>query len=637
MKKSFYVTTPIYYVTAAPHLGSLYSTLLADVAARYNTLLGKDVFFLTGTDEHGQKVAEAAQKAGKSPQQFVDSFIPAYTDAWKLYNIGYSKFIRTTDKDHVQAVQKWISQLMAQGDIYKGEYVGWYCTPCETYVTEKESTTQDQEVTCPSCLRPTSKLAEECYFFRLSAYQDRLLELYEKHPNFMTPKERLHEIISFVKEGLKDLSISRTTVTWGIPFPGDSKHVTYVWADALNNYITAVGYGAAGQEKELAHWWPADMQILGKDIVRFHAVYWPAFLMATGLRMPEKLLVHGWIKVGDQKMSKSLGNAVDPLTLARSYGVDQIRYYLTRKMAITQDSQFSLADIEQSINSELANDLGNLLNRCLVLAHKYQYTTIQAPSSWSAQAQQLHDSCQQMIHEATVLVEEGYLYRAVNRIWEFVNQVNAYVQLTQPWKTATTDKAAFEESIAAAVYSLRAIGLMMWPVMPTKMEQLLLCVGYTVQPALDHNRLHEGAVWTGVCTLKISEPLFEKHETKPELKTMQEQVKVETTPTVTIDEFIKMDLRVGLIEQCEIVEKSDKLLKLQVDFGDLGKRQILSGVRKHFTPQDLIGKKAAFIVNLPPRMMMGMESQGMLFAAESNGVLSILQPSADAAAGTKIK
>lgn len=636
-KNKFYVTTPIYYVTAAPHLGSLYSTLLADVVSRYHKLLGKDVFFLTGTDEHGQKIAEAAKKANKEPKAFVDSFIPAYKDTWKLYNIDYSKFIRTTDEYHVRAVQKWIMQLLKQGNIYKGQYTGWYCTPCETYVTDKDIPEDAKEVTCPSCLRPTNQLSEESYFFRLSSYQDRLLELYEKHPDLITPKERLHEVISFVKEGLKDLSISRTTITWGIPFPGDEKHVVYVWADALNNYITAIGYGDESKEKELEHWWPADMQILGKDIVRFHAVYWPAFLMATALAMPKTLLVHGWIKIGDQKMSKSLGNAVDPKSLADVYGVDAIRYYLTRKMTITHDSPFSIDDIEKSINDELANDLGNLLNRCLVLAQKYQYTKIKSPVVWSDAAQKLQHECQKMIHQATELVEQGYVHRAVARIWEFINLANAFMQQQEPWKTATTDRAAFETSIEAVIFSLRAIGIMLWPVMPEKMEKLLASIGYTLKLESNYNTTLEDTKWSGTCNLSMIEPLFQKHERKTEVKPVEEQKKLVTENIISIDDFVKVDMRVGLIEHAEPIEKSDKLMKLQVDFGPLGKRQILSGVRKYLSVQDLQGKKGIFVTNFAPRMMMGHESQGMMLTAESDGKLSILQPGADIAPGSKIK
>lgn len=635
-KNKFYVTTPIYYVTAAPHLGSLYSTLLADVASRYHKLLGKNVFFLTGTDEHGQKVAEAAAKAHKTPKEFVDSFVPAYVDAWKLYNIDYTKFIRTTDSEHVLAVQRWIAHLIEQGDIYKSEYVGWYCTPCETYVTDKDVVSDATEVTCPTCLRPTNQLAEESYFFKLSAYQDRLLQFYQIHPNFIAPKERLQEVIAFVKEGLKDLSISRTTVTWGIPFPNDAKHVTYVWADALNNYITAIGYGVDGKEQDLAYWWPADMQILGKDIVRFHAVFWPAFLMATGLSMPEMLLVHGWIKIGDQKMSKSFGNAIDPINLASQYGVDEIRYYLTRKMAITQDSQFSLDDIEGSINNELANDLGNLLQRCLVLADKYGYTTINQPTQLSQKSAELHQQCKMMIDETILLIEQGFFYRAVNRIWEYVRLVNAYMQATEPWKLAKNDNNAFQEVTAVTAYSLKAIGVMLWPVMPEKMAQLLKCLGCSVEPIVEKNILIHQSVWSETLYLKASEPLFQKHEKKIEVN-MTEQNIEQKTMHISIDDFVKVDLRVGFIEQAEAVEKSDKLMKLQVDFGELGKRQILSGVRKYLSSQDLIGKKGIFVVNFAPRMMMGMPSEGMMLTAESDGKLSILQPGSDIAPGARIK
>lgn len=633
-KNKFYVTTPIYYVNAAPHLGTLYSTLLADVAARYHKLLGNRVFFLTGTDEHGQKIAEAAKKAGKEPKAFVDAIVPSFTQMWQLYNIDYTKFIRTTDDYHVHAVQNWISRLIEQGDIYKGVYTGWYCTSCETFVTEKDKQLDTKEITCPSCLRPTNEISEECYFFRLSAYQDRLLEFYQNHPDFITPKERLHEVIAFVKEGLKDLSISRTTVTWGIPFPGDSKHVTYVWADALNNYITAVGYGAEQGEKELHTWWPADMQVLGKDIVRFHAVYWPAFLMASSLAMPKKLLVHGWIKIGDQKMSKSLGNAIDPKFLAEHYGVDQIRYYLMRKMAITQDSNFSLQDIEQSINTELANDLGNLLNRCATLADKFGYTKVQAPTQWSAEVLKLQQACNLMIKESFDLIEQGFLYRAINRIWEYINQVNSYFHAQEPWKLAVSNPALFKEVIAATVYSIRTLGVMLWPVMPVKMEQMLASVGYTLPDQMPMQDIFEKLAWHDQIEIRKIDTLFKKYE-----KPMQQDIKAsentkETQDNfITIDDFAKVDLRVGLITQCEIVDKSDKLLKMQVDFGNCGKRQIFSGMRKYFKPEDLVNKQAIFVVNFKPRMIMGMPSEGMMLTAEDG----LIMPSKEVVLGSQVK
>ena len=643
-KNKFYVTTPIYYVTAAPHLGSLYSTLLADVAARYHCMMGEDVFFLTGTDEHGQKIVEAAKKANKQPQEFVDGFINSYTSIWKLYNIDYSKFIRTTDHYHQHAVQTWISRLIKQGDIYKDNYTGWYCTPCETFVTQKDQKNGDKEITCPSCLRPTNEISEECYFFKLSAYQDRLLDFFQNHPDFIAPKERLHEVISFIKDGLKDLSISRSTISWGIPFPGDSKHVTYVWADALNNYITAIGYGTPEGEKDLHFWWPADLQVLGKDIVRFHAIYWPAFLMASGLAMPKKLLVHGWIKMGDQKMSKSLGNAIDPKTLAEQYGVDEIRYYLTRKMAITQDSQFSIADIEQSINSELADDLGNLLNRCSTLAEKYNYTSIQECPAWSPESKKLQEQCKQMIKECLDMIEQGFFYRAVNHVWEYINHVNAYFHAHEPWKQAINNQAKIQEVIAATVYSLRAIGIMLWPVMPQKMELMLDSVGYKLP--ISTSIIHAShlatspipniadASWNDQLIIKKIDTLFKKQE-----KPMEEKAAPVALPSeikndfISIEDFAKVELRVGTIFQCEMVEKSDKLLKLQVDFGDFGKRQIFSGLKKYFTPEDLIGKQGIFVVNFKPRNIMGMSSEGMMLTAQD----AVLNPSKPVPNGTQIQ
>lgn len=630
-KNKFYVTTPIYYVNAAPHLGSLYSTLLADVAARYHKLMSQNVFFLTGTDEHGQKIFEAAKKVGKNSKEFVDQFIPAYKKMWELYEIEYTKFIRTTDAYHVQAVQSWILKLIEQGDIYKGVYTGWYCTPCERFVTEKDQLQDAKEITCPVCLRPCNEISEECYFFRLSAYQDRLLEFFKEHPDFITPKERLNEVIAFVKEDLKDLSISRTTVSWGIPFPGDDKHVTYVWADALNNYITAIGYGQ--DEKELHKWWPADMQILGKDIVRFHAVYWPAFLMASGLAMPKKLLVHGWIKVGEQKMSKSLGNAVDPKSLADCYGVDQIRYYLIRKMAVTHDSEFSLQDIEQSINSELANDLGNLLNRAVTLAEKFNYTNIQAPDEWSSETLVLQQECAKMVQETLALVKEGFLHRAVQRVWEYIAQSNAYFHNHEPWKTAKENPALFQEVIAATVYSLRTIGVLLWPVMPKKMEQLLASLDYTLPKKEPMLHIFEKLAWTDKMKIFRIETLFQKYEKPMDIKNDQVVQTAELQNCITIDDFAKVELRVGQIISCEMVEKSDKLLKLQVDFGDFGKRQIFSGMRKYFSPEDLINKQAVFVVNFKPRMIMGMESQGMLLTADD----SLIVPSKEIKLGEKVK
>jgi methionyl-tRNA synthetase len=606
-QKKFYVTTPIYYVTAKPHLGSLYSTLLADVAARWHKLQGEDVFFLTGTDEHGQKIAQAAHKAGKAPQEFVDSFIEPYKDIWHKYDIAYTYFIRTTDATHVKAVQEWIRQRIKTGDIYKSFYRGFYCTHCETYVLNK-----DEAIVlppCESCGRETIEIAEESYFFKLSAYQDRLLAYYKEHSDFIAPKERLHEVVSFVQSGLKDLSISRTTVTWGIPFPDDERHVVYVWADALNNYITALGYAQEGKKDEFPYWWPADLHVMGKDIIRFHAVYWPAFLMASGLALPKKLLVHGWLQMNKQKMSKSVGNVVDPQALLDAYGADAVRYYLTRFMAITQDSEFSTEDLEQRINSDLANDFGNLLQRVLALAQKREVYEVVPPDNWGTAEIDLRDAFWTMLENYTADMDECYSSRALGHLWGYIHQVNAYFHGREPWKI--TDKDRFNEIISASCHSLYAIGILVYPVMPQAAEKLFASLGVNVIFE-SHNFLKELSdnPWKRTFMLHpLKEPLFKKYE-----RTVPVPVEAEapSMPEITIEDFVNVILLVGTIEMAEEIAGSDKLLKLQVNFGTYGMRQILSGIKKYYLASNLKGLQAVFVVNLKPRKMMGLESHGMV-------------------------
>ena len=524
-KNKFYVTTPIYYGTAKPHLGSLYSTLIADVLARWNRLLNKKVFFLTGTDEHGQKIEEAAQKVGKTPKQLVDSYIDDYKTAWRAYEIDYTKFIRTTDDYHIKGVRTWIADLQNKGDIYKAFYEGWYCVPCETFVATKNT---DVAPDCPACNRKTKSLSEESYFFRLSAYQDRLLTFYKEHPNFIVPKERMKEVVNFVESGLRDLSISRTTVQWGIAFPNDVKHVAYVWADALANYITAIGYEQKEYHKTFTFWWPADVQVIGKDILRFHAVYWPAFLMASGLSLPKTLLVHGWIKIDDQKMSKSLGNVVDPMVLHGEYGADPVRYYLMKKMSITHDSLFSIQDLEQTITSDLANDLGNLLNRMLRLAEKNGVKVVHAPKVWSESVIQLRISCLTMVEEVEKYFDEYMFHMALNSLSKVINRVNAYFHESQPWKLVkpkTTQSPglehlqskfpevgseAFCEVLSATMHSLKVIAILLWPVMPSKMVQLLDSLG--LELTVSENCIDQimSDPWRDTFTIKEISPLFEK-------------------------------------------------------------------------------------------------------------------------------
>lgn len=633
-KNKFYVTTPIYYVTAKPHLGHLYSTVIADSMARWHKLKKNDVFFLTGTDEFGQKIAQAAEKAGKQPKEFVDSFIDAYKTVWKDYNIQYDIFMRTTNPFHIEAVQKWILQLMEKGDIYKSFYKGWYCTHCETFVTEHEMSTQAPD--CPTCGRTTQMLSEEAYFFKLSAYQDKLLKMFEEHPDFIWPKERAQEVINFVKSGLKDLSISRTTISWGVPFPGDNKHVTYVWADALNNYITAVGYGQKGKEAEFNKWWPADVQVMGKDIIRFHAIYWPAFLMASGLEIPKHLLVHGWFKVGGQKMSKSFGNVIDPVDLQKTYGADQVRYYLLRHLAITHDGEFSIEDLEQRISSELADDLGNLLNRMAMLCAKYEIAQLDPVEKISEKTRELMIEAQTAVSEFQKEFETGMFHMALARAWKLINHTNAYFHSQEPWKLAKTNPGLFKEIMWATAQSLQTIAILLWPVMPTKMEALLASIGYTLDFNADQVNTLVAQPWKDRFMITKVDTLF----AKPLQEEAQTPIATPVTPdnTIDIEEFAKVELTVGTIVACEEISGSDKLYKLRVDFGTLGIRQILSGIRKAFAPDELLAKQAIFVTNLKSRKMMGLESQGMLLTAQTpEKGLSIISPSKAVENGTRLK
>ena len=642
-RKKFYVTTPIYYVTAHPHVGSLYSTLLADIIARWQELQGNEVFFLTGTDEFGQKIFHAAEKAGKPPQEFVDSFISSYQDTWKKFHIHYTKFIRTTDKEHQKAVQHWICYLQEKGDIYKARYEGWYCMPCEMYLMDKDIADFDISKTkpiCPTCSRATTFISEDSYFFKLAKYQDKLLRFYEQNPDFITPKERLREVVEFVKSGLKDLSISRSNIDWGVPFPGDKNHVTYVWADALNNYITAIGYGQKGREAEFKKWWPADVQVIGKDIIRFHAVYWPAFLMAIEIDPPKKLLVHGWIQFNNQKMSKSFGNVIDPVQLYKKYGADEVRYYLARYIAVTHDSPFSIEELQNSIERDLANDLGNLLNRMLTLALNNECTNLYEQHAWSDNAQELRERSWHTIEEYKKYMNAYSYHMALQELWKFINDVNAYFHAEEPWQLVKKNKALFTEVISAVCHSLFTIGVLLWPIMPEKMAHMLKTLGYSPDYEDDMTDALEELLnnrWDRSFSLIATTPLFKKFLQKNASVDKQESEE-EFDTFITIDDFAKIELLVGTIQEVEPVKKSDKLFKLLVDFGPQGKRQILSGIQKHFKIDELIGQQGVFVTNLKPRKMLNLESQGMMLLVKNieNG-LEIVMPRNTVPNGTRLQ
>lgn len=647
---TYYITTPIYYITAKPHVGTLYATLLADTRARWQKLLGDNVYFVTGTDEHGQKVAQAAACAEKSPQDFVDALVPAYQQLWRDYGIKYDLFMRTTSSFHKKGAQHLVEQLLKTGAIYKSHYNGWYCTPCETFVTEHGD--QHHMPLCDACGRETKYVSEESYFFRLSIYADRLLAFYEDHPDFIIPKERAHEVISFVKSGLKDLCVSRTTVTWGVPFPGDHAHTVYVWIEALCNYITAVGYGQ--DRVHFAQWWPANQHVLGKDIIKFHAIYWPAILMAADLPLPKQLLVHGWIQVNKQKMSKSLGNAIDPHVLLEKYGADQVRYYLLRAIPINQDGEFSIEDLEQRVASDLADDLGNLLQRMVQLALKYSIHDLVPPVAWADAAIVVRGASWDMIADVTNHMDDGMFHLALARIWEYIAMVNRYFHEQEPWKLARHDHVLFKQVLSATAHGLYVIAHVLSPFMPHKMEQLLHslgCVSHQLPVTLD--RLSSD-VWQHQFLLTAVPVLFVKPEpvnttveiekkgssmgslSSEKVNKDMELGNTDIAP-VTIETFTQVALLVGTIVHVSQMPKSEKLLVLEVDFGGYGKRQILSGIKQWYTAEDLVGKQTLFVYNLQPRTMMGMSSHGMLLAAkDSAGKPIISVPATPVPNGTRL-
>ncbi|PLV56125.1 methionine--tRNA ligase [Thermotoga sp. SG1] len=626
----FYITTPIYYVNSEPHIGSAYTTIVADIIARYKRFMGYDVFFLTGTDEHGQKVLQAAQQTGKDPQKFCDELAEKFKQLWKELKITNDHFIRTTDEMHMKTVQEFVARMKENGDVYKGVYKGWYCVPCETFWNEDEVVKEGDERFCPECRRPVKWVEEENYFFRLSKYRDALLKHYEEHPDFVEPDFRRNEMLKILEGGLKDLSITRTSFKWGVPMKDDPEHVIYVWVDALINYVSAIGYG--WNEEMFNKWWPADLHLIGKEINRFHSIIWPAMLMSVGLPLPEKVFAHGWLTVNGQKISKSLGNAIDPRFFVKQYGNDVVRYYLIRDIAFGKDGDFSEERLVHRLNSDLANDYGNLLHRITAMINKYFDGKIPSPANEEGPDSWLKERFFKTKNAYYDLMDSYKLTEALDRIWEFIADANKYFNDTKPWVLA---KEGRSERLGTVLYnSLEAVfkvALMTLPVMPDTSQEVFRRVSFDEDPHKDH--LETWGVLRAGRSVHHGEPLFRKIDTKT-FKKVVETVSVEQN-LITIDDFAKVDLRTARVLEAERVPNSRKLIKLIVDLGT-EKRQIVAGVAEYYEPEDLVGKIIIVVANLKPAKLMGIESQGMLLAAKSGDTLRLLTVDGDIAPGAKV-
>ncbi len=630
-KKTFYITTPIYYVNDVPHIGHAYTTIIADALARFQKLAGKEVFFLTGTDEHGQKIEKAAAERGVTPKALADSVVGRAQELWKALDISHDFFIRTTMEFHERGVQKLFQKLLDQGDIYKGEYKGWYCVSDENFLADDIPLGTDGCKTCPDCGRKATVVAEETYFFRLSAYQQRLLDLYEAHPEFVRPQSRMNEVASFVRGGLKDLSITRTTVKWGVPVPGDPAHTIYVWFDALHNYVTGIGYD--WDMPRFEKFWPADVHLVGKDILRFHAVYWPAFLMASGLGLPRTVFGHGWWLKDDTKMSKSKGNVLDPHTILRTFGPDPLRYFLLREIPIGQDGNFSHEGFLHRVNSDLANDLGNLVQRTLTMIRNYFPDGLPEPGAETEADLRLRTDFEALKPRVFDLYESCALNKALEEIWTYVATVNKYLADEQPWILAKdpAGRGRLARVLRQAAAAVRAASYLVFPVMPGSVGKIWGFLNEARTPAevpfagLRFDELEVGR------RVRAPEALFPRVDLKTFLaEDAQAQAggaappaapapaaKKEATPKmdiITYDEFRKMDLRVAHILAAERIPGATKLLKLTVDIGT-EKRTMVAGVAETYAPEDLVGKRLIVIVNLKPAVIRGVESQAMLLAA----------------------
>lgn len=627
--KTYYITTPIYYPSANLHIGNTYTTVAADALARFKRLTGYEVMFLAGTDEHGQKIQRIAEEKGVTPKEYVDEIVAGIKDLWKLMDISYDKFIRTTDEYHKKVVQKIVSQLFEQGDIYKSAYEGWYCTPCESFWTE----TQAVDGKCPDCGRPVEKTKEEAYFFKMSKYADRLIEYIESHPHFIQPESRKNEMLNnFLRPGLQDLCISRSSFSWGIPVEFDPKHVIYVWIDALSNYITALGYGQ--QDNELFNkFWPADVHLVGKDILRFHTIYWPIMLMALGLPLPKQVFGHGWLLSDSGKMSKSKGNIVDPVLLVNHFGVDSVRYFLLRGIPFGSDGLFSNEIFIKKINSDLANDLGNLVSRTAAMIDKYFAGVVQPPIAKEEIDNELITVAISTPKEIEKAIENLKIPEALDKIWDLVGRANKYIDETTPWILAKDDNK--KERLGTVLYnlteSLRIIAVSLSAFLPETSEKIIKQYSFELT-SWDSIASFDGTrAGAKVNKAEVMFPRIDVEAKLEELDKLREDslpkdIKPSMEPLkeeITIEDFEKIDLRVVKVLSCEPLKGAKKLLKLKVDLAG-EERQIVSGVAQYYKPEDLVGKYVIIVANLKPAKLRGELSQGMIIAAANEDESKLL-------------